>query len=341
MTELTTVADDEAVLHDGPRVIRRDGLMPDSDYEVEGISFRTLPRPGGARLATVATVNDVHFGEQECGVIEGLEVGPILRSGPDETPYPDLMNRAAVAEITATAPDIVVAKGDLTATGTRQEYQQFLDCYGPAFGERLVHVRGNHDGYFGETFADRAPVEVELPGVRLAVLDTTIPLQTTGQVSAEQLDWLDELGARTDRPVLVFGHHHVWSPESNTRHETYFGISPDDSERLVDVFVRRPALAGYFAGHTHRNRVRRFNATGEVPWVEVASVKDFPGCWAEYRVFEDGILQVHRRISSPEALDWTDRTRAMFGGLYPLYSFGALSDRCFAIRTRRPPLPVL
>ena len=334
MIELTTVADDEAVLHDGPRVIRRDGLEPDRDYDVEGVAFHTLSRPGGARLATVATVNDVHFGEQECGVIEGLEMGPILRSEPGETPYPEVMNRAAVAEITAGAPDVVVAKGDLTATGTRAEYQQFLDCYGPAFGERLVHVRGNHDGYFGETFADRAPVEVELPGVRLAVLDTTIPLQTTGQVSAAQLAWLDDLGARSDRPVLVFGHHHVWSPESNTRHETYFGISPDDSERLVDVFARRPALVGYFAGHTHRNRVRRFAATGEVPWVEVASVKDFPGCWAEYRVFEGGILQVHRRISSPAALDWTDRTRAMFGGLYPSYSFGALTDRCFAIRPR-------
>jgi predicted phosphodiesterase len=334
MIEVTTVADDEAVLHDGPRVIRRDGLEPDRDYEVEGVSVHTLPRPPGALLATVATVNDVHFGEQECGVIEGLEVGPILRSEPDETPYPEVMNRAAVAEITAASPDVVVAKGDLTATGTRQEYQQFLDCYGPAFGERLVHVRGNHDGYFGENFADRAPLEVELPGVRLAVLDTTIPLQTTGQVSAPQLEWLDELGARSDRPVLVFGHHHVWSPESNTRQETYFGISPDDSEDLVDVFVRRPALVGYFAGHTHRNRVRRFVATGEVPWVEVASVKDFPGSWAEYRVFEGGILQVHRRISSPEALDWTDRTRAMFGGLYPLYSFGALTDRCFAIRPR-------
>ncbi len=334
MIELTTVADDEAVLHDGSRVIRRDGLEPDRDYEVEGVAFHTLPRPGGARLATVATVNDVHFGEQECGVIEGLEMGPILRSEPGETPYPEVMNRAAVAEITANRPDVVVAKGDLTATGTRAEYQRFLDCYGPAFGERLVHVRGNHDGYFGETFADRAPVEVELPGVRLAVLDTTIPLQTTGQVSAAQLAWLDDLGARSDRPVLVFGHHHVWSPDSNTRHETYFGISPDDSERLVDVFARRPALAGYFAGHTHRNRVRRFAATGEVPWVEVASVKDFPGSWAEYRVFEGGILQVHRRISSPEALDWTDRTRAMFGGLYPSYSFGALTDRCFTIHPR-------
>jgi 3',5'-cyclic AMP phosphodiesterase CpdA len=334
--ELTTVADDEAVLHDGPRVVHVADLAPDTEHEIEGVPFRTLPRPPGARLATVATVNDVHFGEQECGVIEGLEAGPILRAAPGDDPYPLVMNRAAVAEIAACSPDAVVAKGDLTATGSRAEYQQFLECYGPVFGERLVHIRGNHDGYFGETFADRAPLDIELPGVRLAVVDTTIPRETTGQVSAEQLEWLDELGARSDRPVLVFGHHHVWSPESNTRHETYFGVNPDDSEALVAVFARRPSLAGYFAGHTHRNRVRRFAATGDVPWVEVACVKDFPGSWAEYRVFEGGILQVHRRVSSAEALEWTDRTRAMFGGLYPTYAFGALADRCFPIWPRPP-----
>jgi predicted phosphodiesterase len=335
--ELTTVADDEAVLHDGARVIRRGDLDPDHEYEVEGVVVRTLPRPGGERLATVATVNDVHFGEEECGVMEGFETGPILRADPGEPPYPEVMNRAAVAEIAAVAPDVIVAKGDLTSKGTRAEYQQFLECYGPVFGERLVHVRGNHDAYYGETFADRAPLEVELPGVRLAVIDTTIPLQTTGQVSIEQLEWLDELGARSDRPVLVFGHHHVWSPESNTRHETYFGVNPDDSERLFEVFARRPALVAYFAGHTHRNRVRRFAATGDVPWVEVACVKDFPGTWAEYRVFEGGILQVHRRISSEPALAWTERTRAMYGGFYPTYAFGELGDRCFPIWPRRPP----
>ena len=93
-------------------------------------------------------------------------------------------------------------------------------------------------------------------------------------------------------------------------------------------------LVGYFAGHTHRNRVRRFAATGEVPWVEVASVKDFPGSWAEYRVFDGGILQIHRRISSPAALDWSERTRALFGGLYPSYAFGRLEDRCFPISLR-------
>src|SRR5439155_21117197 len=176
--------------------------------------------------------------------------------------------------------------------------------------------------------------DIALPGVRLAVIDTVIPRHHTGQVSAEQLEWLDELGAQSDRPVLVFGHHHVWSPESRQRLETYFGINPDDSEKLVDVSVRRSSLIGYFAGHTHRNRVRRFGVTGEVPWVEVACVKDFPGTWAEYRVLERGVLQIHRRISTPEALDWTERTRVMFGGLYPQYAFGSLEDRCFAIRPR-------
>jgi hypothetical protein len=129
----------------------------------------------------------------------------------------------------------------------------------------------------------------------------------------------------------VFGHHQPWDPSSPTRSADYFGICPDDSERLVAVVARCPRLVGYFAGHTHRNRVRRFAATGDVPWVEVASVKDFPGSWAEYRVFDGGVLQVHRRISAPEALEWTERTRAMFAGVYPSYSFGSIGDRCLAV----------
>ncbi|HVT76526.1 MAG TPA: hypothetical protein VHD87_05810, partial [Acidimicrobiales bacterium] len=131
--------------------------------------------------------------------------------------------------------------------------------------------------------------------------------------------------------VLVFGHHHVWSPASKTREPTYFGISPDDSEQLVEVFTRHANLRGYFAGHTHRNRVRLIPATDQVPWVEVSATKDFPGAWAEYRVFEGGILQVMHRIASSEALEWTERTRAMFGGLYPQYSFGEMKDRCFVV----------
>ena len=333
--ELTTVADDEAVFHRGDEILRHEGLAPDTDYTLHGIPFRTLPRPPGERLATFATVNDVHFGEVECGHIEGIDIGPVLFSEPGEPPYPETMNRGAVEEITALNPDAVVAKGDLTTFGTLDEFQAFLDCYGAAFGDRLSYVRGNHDAAKGEEFADDAPIRVDLAGVTLAILDTVVPGHSNGRVSAEQLEWLDDVAANARQTVLVFGHHHPWMPGSNTREPGYFGINPDDSEKLVDIAAARPAIAGYFAGHTHRNRVRHFEATGGVPWVEVACVKDYPGAWAEYRVFEGGILQVHRRISTPEALKWTNATRAMFAGFYPQYAFGSLADRCFEITPRR------
>ncbi len=178
-----------------------------------------------------------------------------------------------------------------------------------------------------------APLSVTLPGVTLAVIDTAIPGKASGGVSAESLEWLEQLAAEADRPILLFGHHHPWNPDAAERPEAYFGINPDDSERLVEVVARRRRIVGYFAGHTHRNRVRRFSATGDVPWVEVACVKDFPGAWAEYRVFEGGILQVFRRISAPEALAWSEKTRDMYGGLYEMYAFGALDERCFPIST--------
>jgi hypothetical protein len=170
-----------------------------------------------------------------------------------------------------------------------------------------------------------------LPGVTLAVLDTAIPHSPNGGITASTLAWLDDLAASSDEPILVFGHHHAWNPASKTRPDDYFGINPDDSERLIEVVARRPTLRGYFAGHTHRNRVRHFEATGDLPWVEVACVKDFPGAWAEYRVFETGVLQLHHRISTPDAMVWTEQTRGMFGGEYFGYAFGSLADRCFPI----------
>jgi len=336
--ELSTVTDEEVVIHAGAEVRRHVGLAPGTSYRFDGIDAHTLSRPPGALLTTLATVNDTHFGEIDCGVIEGMEVGPILRSDPGEPLYPETMNRAAIAEIGSLCdgrgPDAVVAKGDLTSHGTHEEYRLFLDSYGDAFGERLYHVRGNHDAYLGNTFAADAPREVNLPGLTLAILDTVIPTKTTGRLSADQRGWLDEVLARADRPVLVVGHHHPWDPGSARRSPTYFGINPDDSEALVEIAARRPRFLAYVAGHTHRNRVREFAAAPGVPWVEVACTKDYPGSWAEYRVYEGGVMQVHHRISSPPALAWTERTRALFGGLYPQYALGRIEDRCFVLRSR-------
>lgn len=331
--ELSTIADDEAVIHDGLDVRTHDGLEPDRMYELDGFAFRTLARPPGELLCTFATVNDVHFGESDCGIIEGFDMGPVFSVADGEEPYPETMNRGAIHEIEQSDPAAVVVKGDLTSMGTHDEYELFLEYYLETFGDRLVHVRGNHDAYHGEKFASDAPVKVELPGVTLAVIDTSREHRANGSVDPDTLTWLRDLATDTDGPILVFGHHHVWSPESFRRPDSYFGIVPDDSERLVEVFANHRNLRGYFAGHTHRNRVRRFGLTHDVPWVEVACVKDYPGAWAEYRVHEGGILQVFRRISTPDALAWTEKTRHMFNGTYAEYALGDLSDRCFEITT--------
>jgi hypothetical protein len=71
--------------------------------------------------------------------------------------------------------------------------------------------------------------------------------------------------------------------------------------------------------------------------VEVGCVKDFPGTWAEYRVYEGGLMQVVHRISTTDALAWSERCRHLysdFGVDYETYALGTLADRCFTIDLR-------
>ncbi len=340
--EVATIADDEAVLFEGGTAHCYAGLQPGTEQSAGPHTVRTLRRPPGERLATVATVNDVHLGETVCGLIDGLDLGPVLRVEPGQQPYPLVMSRAAVAEIDSLAPDAVVAKGDLTASGTAEQYDQFQALYGSVFGARLIATWGNHDNHDNhDTLGWPAPPPVQiakLPGVTLAVLDTSRPGRVGGAVDDDQADRLDDLAARADRPVMVFGHHPP-AEEHPLRYHGHTvlaaGLGNRSTRRLAEVFVRRPAIVGYFAGHTHRNKVRHLSVTGAFPWVEVACVKDFPGTWAEYRVFEGGILQIHRRIhSDPAAVAWSEQCRSLYGGLYPAYAWGSIRDRCFEIGLR-------
>ncbi|MBK6440151.1 MAG: metallophosphoesterase [Candidatus Microthrix sp.] len=326
--ELTTVAPDEVTVHDGTTVHRHVGLEPATAYRFDGLDATTLPRPKGELLGTFATVNDVHFGETEAGLIDGQ--GEAFSVPPGTTPYPTLMNTDAVAEIAELDPVAVLVKGDLTTDGSAEQLAEFEATYRPTFGDRLHFIRGNHESYH-HVEVGPSYERVELPGALAIMLDTSRDGHPNGDLSAEQLERLDDEAADSDVPVLVFGHHQIWLPDEDQRTDRFFGILPDASEALQALIARRLNVRGYFAGHTHRNRRRVVAASGDVPYVEVASVKDFPGAWAEYRLHEGTLVQVLRRVSTARALEWTDRTRGMFGGVYPIYSFGELGDRCFSI----------
>jgi predicted phosphodiesterase len=333
--DITTVADDLIVAHAGTDVHRMTGLDPATTYDVLGVPVTTLARPSGVRRSTIATVNDLHFGEVEAGRIDDHPDGPIRRAEPGAEPYPEVMNRTAADEIARADPDAVIVKGDLSRDGTDDEWAAFERCFREPFGERLHVVRGNHDSYRHQA-AYAGDRWIELPGVNVALLDTAIPGQTTGTLTATQIDWLDAHAAGSTAPVLVMGHHQQWIGHPDRRSDDYFGLHPDPSDALDDVAARRPAIVAYAAGHTHRHRVRTMHRSG-IPSIEVGCTKDFPGTWAEYRVFDGGIMQVVHRMSSPEALAWSESCRGLyrdFGVDYATYALGTLNDRCLNIPLR-------
>ena len=335
--EVTTVADDLAVVHDGLSVRRYDGLAADTDHDLDGVAVRTLATPSGDLLCRFATVNDVHFGETEAGRIDDLPEGPIRRAEPGAAPYPEVMNRAAAAEIAQLDPVAVIVKGDLSVDGNDDEWAAFEACYRAPFGDRLYVVRGNHDAYRHQ--AEYAGDQwIELPGITIALLDTAIPGATTGSISTEQFDWLDDRCAASQVPVFVMGHHQQWiggGPDAK-RSEDYFGLHPDASDALDEIARRRSGIVAYAAGHTHRHRVRPMTRSG-IASIEVGCTKDFPGTWAEYRVYEGGVMQVVHRMSSPDALAWSESCRGLysdFGIDYATYALGTLAERCFTLALR-------
>ena len=83
------------------------------------------------------------------------------------------------------------------------------------------------------------------------------------------------------------------------------------------------------SGHSHRNRARR---AGPLVVTEVGSTKDYPGVWAGYAAYEGGIVQVVRRMTAPDTMEWIEYSRQAVGGAWRWYAPGGLDDRCFSHR---------
>jgi Icc protein len=161
------------------------------------------------------------------------------------------------------APDFVVISGDLADTPTEVEYQYLKSLLAP-MKIPFAGIPGNHDS--GELMRAVFPSghafpsgplnqKIEVGGLDLLLLDSSVPGQPYGMLDAPTLHWLDaELTSGAERPALVFLHH----PPFKT------GISHMDRQNLLNagefapIIKRHPRVRLIATGHVHRATLTMF-----------------------------------------------------------------------------------
>lgn len=116
--------------------------------------------------------------------------------------------------------DLVVHTGDASEDGTVESYRllhELLDPFAARLGAPLAVAMGNHDvpaayaelagpGDHDPRYQDRAITTAD--GVRVVVLDSSVPGAGYGHLDPAQLDWLREVLARPAARGTVLAVHH-------------------------------------------------------------------------------------------------------------------------------------
>ena len=323
----------------GPGTAELGGLVAatTNDVEISGdgwsrrLRVTTLASPPGAELFRFATISDLHLGREHFGLAHSIREHDV-----DEL-HPTRCARSAIDDLTRWGAQRLVVKGDIVDARHPEAWDEAALLLQPVTMP-VDLLCGNHDRA-GPGSADPIAqsirvglalvddvVTVDVPGLRLVMFDSAVDELDIGRWHhAEEL--CVAAVATAPGPAMLLVHHHpqplpfpIYLPR---------GIPGPIARRFVAALTEaNPAVIGT-SGHTHRNR--RHNLSG-IPWTEVGSTKDYPGVWAGYVVHEGGIRQVVRRVSRPDCLVWTERTRRCAGGLWGYWSKGSLDARCFTWR---------
>jgi len=321
-----------------------DGLVPGRTYQYRlstsmssvwvdhspGEVTTLVPPPGEPRL-TFATMNDVHIGCDEVGLIEG---GGEAFTWPDPAnPHYTFALESAVSEINALNVDLVLVKGDLTCGYTEAEFiaaREILDgltCpYYPLRGNH-DRVGDNPDDYYLRVFGDLLPggrshFGLERQGLRFLCLDSSNLETGEPSLSTDQVDWLaDEMQQSAGSPVMIFLHHAVIGAP--------FGLYSEDRNAFLDATAGHDNLVGVFCGHSHRDSITTMAQLGDTPLVETAATLHYPSGFNVCRVYDGGYMQVAHRLHGPSCLEWNEMTRGLYAGLAEDVLWLAASERNF------------
>ncbi|AHH15555.1 putative 3',5'-cyclic adenosine monophosphate phosphodiesterase CpdA [Nocardia nova SH22a] len=178
-------------------------------------------------------------------------------------------------------PDAVLVTGDLTDSGSLAQYEQARKVLSTDLP--LYVLPGNHDDRANlceallDVPAPEGPINqaVEVGGVTVAMLDSTIPGSGGGALGERTYAWLDRLLERTpaDAPVLIALHH----PPMPMFSTVVDPIRLADPERLERLVANDDRILGVLAGHMHAMGTTLFGGRPLVVAPSVASA--IGGAW--------------------------------------------------------------
>jgi 3',5'-cyclic AMP phosphodiesterase CpdA len=162
---------------------------------------------------------------------------------------------AAIAEVNAAAPDLVVIAGDVTDDGFPDQYPVAKEALDAIECERVVLVPGNHDarnvGYvlFEDTFGardTRSRFSLEGGELVLVAVDSSKPDLDEGEVGREHYGWIED-GFAGEAELRVFVCHHHLMPIPGTGRERNQVLDAGD----VLALLRRCEVDLVLSGHRH------------------------------------------------------------------------------------------
>lgn len=168
--------------------------------------------------------------------------------------------RRALASVEALGirPDALVFTGDLTDLGEPEAYAALRAAVEPVaerLGAPLVWVAGNHDERpaLRRGLLDLEPTEDpvtgvwDLGGLRLIVLDSTVPGWHHGDVDAAQLEWLRATLAEPAPLGSILALHHPPLPS----HVPFFDILELQDQAGLASAIAGSDVRAILAGHLH------------------------------------------------------------------------------------------
>ena len=147
--------------------------------------------------------------------------------------------------------DAVVVSGDVSDDGTTASYEAARDLVGAFAAERgavVVFAMGNHDvaGPFTQVLGPTRSVH-DADGLRIVVLDSSVPGRGYGELPAEQLAWARGVLATPAPRGSVVVVHHSPLPAPTVLHE---GLRLQRPAELLDALAGTDVRA-VLSGHYH------------------------------------------------------------------------------------------